>query len=221
MKKLATKSETADAPTREAGEGVAAVERALSIVAALETSDQPMTLAEIAVCTGFYKSTILRLLGSLIGTGYVTHLPDRSYDLGPMAFRLGVAFTRKNAIGHHVMPALQELVDRGTESASLPRAAGCRQSRLPVQGEFASRDAGSRRGRSQLRVVAWRCRANHLGLRRSHRSTLTTPFVPKVSTSRRASAIELRRGSRTRVRSTRHAGRRDLAVGAARAIRQD
>ena len=118
MKKLATKSETADAPTREAGEGVAAVERALSIVAALETSDQPMTLAEIAVCTGFYKSTILRLLGSLIGTGYVTHLPDRSYDLGPMAFRLGVAFTRKNAIGHHVMPALQELVDRGTESAS-------------------------------------------------------------------------------------------------------
>jgi len=44
MKKLATKSETADAPTREAGEGVAAVERALSIVAALETSDQPMTL---------------------------------------------------------------------------------------------------------------------------------------------------------------------------------
>ncbi len=118
MKKPATKAVTMDAPVREAGEGVAAVERALSIVAALETADQPMTLAELAVRTGFYKSTILRLLGSLIPTGYVTRLPDGSYDLGPTAFRLGVAFTRKNALGHHVVPALQELVDRGTESAS-------------------------------------------------------------------------------------------------------
>lgn len=118
MKKPATKSVTADAPVREAGEGVAAVERALSIVAALESADQPMTLAELAVRTGFYKSTILRLLGSLMATGYVTRLPDGNYDLGPTAFRLGVAFTRKNAIGHHVVPALQQLVDRGTESAS-------------------------------------------------------------------------------------------------------
>ncbi|MDR6659338.1 DNA-binding IclR family transcriptional regulator [Tardiphaga robiniae] len=118
MKKPATKAVTMEAPVREAGEGVAAVERALSIVAALETADQPMTLAELAVRTGFYKSTILRLLGSLIPTGYVTRLPDGSYDLGPTAFRLGVAFTRKNALGHHVVPALQELVDRGTESAS-------------------------------------------------------------------------------------------------------
>jgi DNA-binding IclR family transcriptional regulator len=108
----------AEKPTREAGEGVAAVERALSIVAALESSDQPVTLAELASRTGLYKSTILRLLGSLIGNGYVMRLPDGSYDLGPTAFRLGVAFNRKNAIGHHVVPALQELVDKGTESAS-------------------------------------------------------------------------------------------------------
>lgn len=118
MKKHATKAVTADAPVREAGERVAAVERALSIVAALEAVDQPMTLAELAVRTNFYKSTILRLLGSLIATGYVTRLPDGGYDLGPTAFRLGVAFTRKNALGHHIVPALQELVDRGTESAS-------------------------------------------------------------------------------------------------------
>lgn len=118
MKKPASKSVTADVPAREAGDGVAAVERALSLVAALETADQPMTLAELAVRTGFYKSTILRLLGSLIGNGYVTRLPDGAYDLGPTAFRLGVAFTRKNALGHYVVPALQELVDRGTESAS-------------------------------------------------------------------------------------------------------
>lgn len=118
MRKSAGKSETADVPARDAGEGVAAVERALSIVAALEAADQPMTLAEIALRTGFYKSTILRLMGSLIPAGYVTRLSDSRYDLGPAAFRLGMAFTRKNVLGHHVLPALQELVDRGTESAS-------------------------------------------------------------------------------------------------------
>jgi DNA-binding IclR family transcriptional regulator len=118
MKKPATKSLTSDATIRDAGDGVASVERALSIIAAIETSDQPMKLAEVAIRTGLYKSTILRLLGSLISTGYVTRLPDGCYVLGPTAFRLGVSFSRKNAFGHHVLPALQDLVDRGTESAS-------------------------------------------------------------------------------------------------------
>ncbi|HEY8335262.1 MAG TPA: helix-turn-helix domain-containing protein [Tardiphaga sp.] len=118
MKKPTTTPVKPQPAVRETGEGVAAVERALSIVAALETADQTMTLAELAACTGYYKSTILRLLGSLIATGYVTRLPDGNYDLGPTAFRLGAAFARKNALGHHVVPALQELVDRGTESAS-------------------------------------------------------------------------------------------------------
>ena len=120
MRQPVTKHVTAPAetPAREPSDGVAAVERALSIVAALEGGDQPITLAELAVKTGFYKSTILRLLSSLLASGYVTRLPDGSYDLGPMAFRLGSAFARKNAIRHHVVPALQELVDRGTESAS-------------------------------------------------------------------------------------------------------
>jgi DNA-binding IclR family transcriptional regulator len=108
----------AETPARGSGDGVAAVERALAIVAALEGGDQPVTLAELAAKTGFYKSTILRLLSSLLASGYATKLPDGSYDLGPMAFRLGTAFARKNAIRHHVVPALQELVNRGTESAS-------------------------------------------------------------------------------------------------------
>ncbi|WP_213741751.1 helix-turn-helix domain-containing protein [Bradyrhizobium sp. dw_411] len=118
MKKSAARSTAVHVPEPDAAEGVAAVERALSVVAALETSDQPVTLAEIAVRTGFYKSTILRLLVSLISWGYVTRLPNGTYDLGPTAFRLGVAFTRKNALGHHVVPALQRLVELGTESAS-------------------------------------------------------------------------------------------------------
>lgn len=115
MKSSAAKA-MPDPPAR--GEGVAAVERALAIVGAVEVRDRPATLAELALATGFYKSTILRLLSTLMGSGYVTRLRDGRYELGPTAFRLGAAFTRKNALGHHVEPALQDLVDRGTESAS-------------------------------------------------------------------------------------------------------
>lgn len=98
--------------------GVAAVERAFAIVAALERADGAVALADLSRATGLYKSTILRLIASLEHNGYVTRLRDGSYDLGPTAFRLGIAYERKNALRGHVLPVLQELVDRGTESAS-------------------------------------------------------------------------------------------------------
>ena len=47
------------------GDGVAAVNRAISLLAALEATAKPLTLADLARATGLYKSTILRLLVSL------------------------------------------------------------------------------------------------------------------------------------------------------------
>ncbi len=121
MKKVAVKakaSHNAETEHQESGEGVAAVERALAIVAAVEGADGAVSLAELAVKTGFYKSTILRLLVSLLEAGYVFRLRDGRYDLGPTAFRLGAAFERKNSLQHQILPTLRDLVDSGTESAS-------------------------------------------------------------------------------------------------------
>lgn len=98
--------------------GVAAVERAFSIMAALERADGPVSLADLSRITGLYKSTILRLMTSLEHNGYATRLRDGGYDLGPAVIRLGLAYERKNALRGHVMPVLQDLVERGTESAS-------------------------------------------------------------------------------------------------------
>ena len=42
--------------------GVAAVDRALTILSAFEDAPEPMTLAELARRTGMYKSTLLRLV---------------------------------------------------------------------------------------------------------------------------------------------------------------
>jgi DNA-binding IclR family transcriptional regulator len=151
MKKVAAKakaSHSAETEHSESGEGVAAVERALAIVAAVEGAEGAVSLAELAIKTGFYKSTILRLLVSLLEAGYVFRLPDGRYDLGPTAFRLGAAFERKNALQHQVLPTLQDLVDSGTESASfhvarMPRRGfACLGSTPVMQRSTGSRPAG-------------------------------------------------------------------------------
>jgi DNA-binding IclR family transcriptional regulator len=99
-------------------QGVAAIDRALAIVEALAAEVSPRTLAQLAAATGFYKSTILRLLGSLERGELVGRLKDGRYVLGAAAFRLGMAYERANPLRQHVIPVLQELVSSGTESAS-------------------------------------------------------------------------------------------------------
>lgn len=98
--------------------GVAAVDRALSILGAISEHAEPRTLAELASVTGLYKSTILRLMASLEKAGYAQRLHDGRYALGPNAFRLGAAYDRANPLRHHVLPILHELVASGSESAS-------------------------------------------------------------------------------------------------------
>lgn len=98
--------------------GVAAVDRALSIVAVLVSGSTSMTLTELSRATNLYKSTILRLLESLERAQYVTRLPDTRYTLGPMAYRLGMAYERTNEIASYIVPVLDQLVAAGSESAS-------------------------------------------------------------------------------------------------------
>jgi DNA-binding IclR family transcriptional regulator len=72
----------------EAQSGVAAVDRAMLILSAFREDDAPLSLALLARRTGLYKSTILRLLQSLLRGGYVVRLPEGSYVVGPEPLRL-------------------------------------------------------------------------------------------------------------------------------------
>ena len=56
--------------------GVAAVNRALSILVAFDGQAAPLSLSELSRGTGLYKSTILRLLESLLSFGDVCHGGD-------------------------------------------------------------------------------------------------------------------------------------------------
>jgi DNA-binding IclR family transcriptional regulator len=104
-----------------APEGVAAVERALNIVAAIEASAHPLSLADLARATGMYKSTLLRLLATLERSTLVVRRPDSKYGLGQFAFRLGRAFETTYHLKECVVPVLEWLVAQGTESPSFHR----------------------------------------------------------------------------------------------------
>jgi len=100
-------------------QGVAAVDRALSILVAIEDARTgSLSLAELATATGLYKSTLLRLLVSLERGALVVRRADQRYGLGPFAFRLGKSFESHNPIEQRLAPIMRALVEQGTESPS-------------------------------------------------------------------------------------------------------
>jgi DNA-binding IclR family transcriptional regulator len=103
---------------RQNRNGVAAVDRALAIAAAVEAAAGPVTLAELARATGLYKSTLLRLLASLERYALVVRRADQRYALGHFALRLGQAFEATYHLKECVLPVLEWLIEQGTESPS-------------------------------------------------------------------------------------------------------
>jgi DNA-binding IclR family transcriptional regulator len=97
--------------------GVAAVDRALSIVGAIGNARRPLTLSETAAATGLYKSTVLRLLASLERARFVTRDRDGRYRLGSTIYRLAGTFEHSAVLENEVAPALQRIVDETGESA--------------------------------------------------------------------------------------------------------
>ena len=98
--------------------GVAAVDRSIEILKAVARFGSPVSLAEIARETGFYKSTILRLLISLEGAALVIRKVNGQYALGPYAKELGRAYENQYHLSEIILPVLEGLIAQHTESAS-------------------------------------------------------------------------------------------------------
>ena len=77
-----------------------------------------MTLAEIASATGFYKSTILRLAGSLERLGYLIRDESGIFRLGPAVARLGSIYRAGFNLDEAIRPELRRLVTATGETAS-------------------------------------------------------------------------------------------------------
>ena len=98
--------------------GVAAVDRALSLLACFREDDYSLTLTELAKRTGLYKSTALRLIESLLKAGYLYRLGDGSYQVGVTPFRLGALYQRQFRTTEYVPTVLRDIVKELGESAS-------------------------------------------------------------------------------------------------------
>ncbi|MFZ3119505.1 MAG: IclR family transcriptional regulator [Variovorax sp.] len=99
-------------------QGVAAVDRALTLVTAFRRGDTALTLSELAERTRLYKSTVLRLLASLMHAKLVQRFDDGRYGLGPEVARLHAVYTASFSIDRVVMPVLRDLVGTTGESAA-------------------------------------------------------------------------------------------------------
>src|SRR5262245_8886545 len=97
---------------------VEAVERALAVLNAFHADKPTMTLGEIASATGFYKSTILRLAGSLERLGYLIREERGAFRLGPALWRLGSIYRAGFNLGEAIRPELRRLVAATGETAS-------------------------------------------------------------------------------------------------------
>ena len=98
--------------------GVAAVDRALSLLATFSVARSALTLGELSTLTQLYKSTVLRLLASLMHRGLVQQHSDGRYALGPEVARLHAAYASSFSLAAVVMPVLQSLVAATGESAA-------------------------------------------------------------------------------------------------------
>jgi DNA-binding IclR family transcriptional regulator len=99
--------------------GVAAVNRALSILKAFETSVEGMTLTDLTNATGLYHSTILRLCESLEHFGFLKRLEDGRYMLGPTPFFLGAIYQGSFHLRDYALPVLRQLVKQTEETAAV------------------------------------------------------------------------------------------------------
>ncbi|WP_404294673.1 IclR family transcriptional regulator (plasmid) [Microvirga sp. RSM25] len=105
-------------------DGVAALDRAIAILNAFKPQDRSLSLAEISARTGLYKSTILRLAGSLIRGHLLERLPDGLYRIGSGAFRLGAIYQRSVATADILLPIMYDLAEESGESVAFYAPAG-------------------------------------------------------------------------------------------------
>ncbi|TNE38775.1 MAG: IclR family transcriptional regulator [Sphingomonadales bacterium] len=127
--------------------GVAAVDRAFEILHAFRRDKPVLTLAEISRITGLYKSTILRLMGSLEKYGFVWQRADGSYQLGSGLLGLSAVFQDAFDLREFVEPILKELVSQTNEGASFfIREDGYQICLFRIDGRHTVRDYSIRLG---------------------------------------------------------------------------
>jgi len=111
-------SQASVADEQAAPGGAAAVDRALSLLAAFRVGDGSLTVSELAERTRLYKSTALRLLASLAHGRLVQRTDQGHWSLGPEVARLAGIYAASFSLQDAVLPEMRDLVARTGESVA-------------------------------------------------------------------------------------------------------
>jgi hypothetical protein len=103
---------------------VESVERALTVLDVFDSTQDRFTLAELASATGYYKSTLLRLLSSLERFDYVQRGQDGCYRLGHAPVRLARRHLPTRQLEAWIQPILESLAQASGETAALVEVTG-------------------------------------------------------------------------------------------------
>ena len=101
-----------------ADSGVAAVDKALTILRLFSSQNTELSLNDISESTGLYKSTVLRMLASLANAMLVLKRVDGMYVLGPTIASLNAAYQNERSLETVVTPILESLMKSTHESAA-------------------------------------------------------------------------------------------------------
>ncbi len=99
---------------------VPAAHQVLQVLRYLARQPGPVPAAAIARDLALPRSTAYHLLGELLDSGFVVHLPEEQrYGLGVSAYELGTGYTRQEPLQRLARIPMAALVDRTGHSAHL------------------------------------------------------------------------------------------------------
>ncbi len=110
--------------------GAATADRVLSLLKAFQPGDVELSLAELSLRTGLYKSTALRLLRSLHEAKLLDRTAKGDFRLGAEIVRLHAILSASRGLETVVMPVLESLVAATRETAALHVKRGQHRERL-------------------------------------------------------------------------------------------
>ena len=98
--------------------GVAAVDRAFSIIGSFRAGEPSLSLQALAERTGLNKATVIRLIASLEKAGCMSRLAHGQYALGPALLRYGSLYQATFHLADPLMPVLRDLVRASGQTAA-------------------------------------------------------------------------------------------------------
>ncbi|HEX2486637.1 MAG TPA: IclR family transcriptional regulator [Myxococcota bacterium] len=114
------------APGRAAADASSSVEKALDLLEALHTAGEPLGPSALARALGLPKSTVHRLLATLVSRGLVERAPRGGYRPGFALVALGLGVLRSDPLVAAARPALEAEARALGETVFLTAARGGR-----------------------------------------------------------------------------------------------